>query len=215
MRTLKMRLGGIWIQREEPQRSIGYRCYSQVHTIMTRIGFLGAKGVLADVTSYGAVSQYNCWLAAKNKMWKDQILAEISEGFWSTNHTIQVHYRWCCYDYKNTVENFFVEVGEVASIDGKIIMTDLQDLSACRAASGHCQDNTMGTTVWNGTVFSDQCDYHYHGTYTATLSGTVLLIPALQGAFSYSGKCHPPGSECVPETSFYIDQGATFIRFVC
>lgn len=45
------------------------------------------------------------------------------------------------------------------------------------------------------------------------MSGLAVVVDVIQGAFSYSGKQHPPGSGCVPESSFYMDQGGVFIKF--
>ncbi len=203
----------LWVQREEPQQTVAYHCYLQQHKIVTRMGLVGGKGIIGDLTEYSSVPAYACWQATQTKKWNDKYLVEVVPGLWSTNNTLEVSYRWCCYDVENVANNFFLEEGEVASIDGRKIVSDLQDLSACLPTSGHCQDHRKGTTVWNGTVFKDECSYVFHGAYSGTMSGFALVVLEIQGAFSYSGQRHPPGSECVPSGAFYTDQGAVFISF--
>ncbi len=186
---------------------------------MTRTSIVWGKGILGDITEYSSVTPEVCWEAVRNRThlwnnWMKQRLVEVASNFWSTNNTLQVEYKWCCYDVANSVENFFLEIGEVASIDGQRLVTDLQDLSSCRPTSGNCQDREHGSTVWNGKVFKDECAYLFHGTYKAKISGMAVVIPEIQGAFSYSGNAYPPDSDCVPEDAFYTDQGAVFLRFV-
>ena len=204
----------MWIQREDPQRTAAHRCYENVHTIYTRTGFFGARGMLGDTSIHKTVATDECWKAVNTKQWKGQNLTKMSENIWSTNNTLQVEYSWCCYDKANSVDNFFLEIGQVASLDGRTIVTDLHDLSSCRPIIGHCHDHAHGTTVWNGSIFKDQCAYYKSGSYDGTISGKTIIIDQIQGAFSYKDKkTKPHGSDCVPKEAFYVDQGAIFLHF--
>ena len=204
----------MWIQREVPQRTVAYRCYIQTHQIITRTSFLGGKGILADLNQYSNVSPEKCWDIVKTKIWNTTPLVELTTDFWSTNKTLDVTYHWCCYDHVNAVTNLFLEVGEVASLNGKQIISDLHDMSACTPSSGYCQDPNHGTTVWNGKIFQNECAYELKGRFSAKISGFAILIPKVQGAFSYDGNGFPPESECVPKDAFYTDQGAVFLQFL-
>uniref|UniRef100_A0A915KRW3 Peptidase A2 domain-containing protein n=1 Tax=Romanomermis culicivorax TaxID=13658 RepID=A0A915KRW3_ROMCU len=58
------------------------------------------------------------------------------QGLYSTNHTLNVNYKWCCADVCKTVENFIIEEGQIASWDGSLVGSDLGDLGGCIASSG-------------------------------------------------------------------------------
>lgn len=169
---------------------------------------------MADLTDYQSVAADLCNTVIETKLWNGLMLTDVAPGFWSTNQTLTVQYKWCCYDVKTSTINFFIEEGEIASLDGKRLVSDLQDLAACAPIAGYCLNQDMGVTVWNGSFFMGQCAFKNHGKFIATVSGNSLVISKIQGAFSYSGQAKVPGSECVPPNSFYADQGAVYIHFL-
>ncbi len=135
-RPLQKKMVRLWIQRDEPIRTPAFRCYLQHHSIFTRVGLFWSKGIVGDQVKYTAVAPKQCWEAVQVKSWQGHNLIEIMPGFWSTNKTLFTRYKFCCNDFENSVTNFQLEEGEIASVDGERLVTDLQDISGCSSAAG-------------------------------------------------------------------------------
>uniref|UniRef100_A0A915JLB2 Peptidase S1 domain-containing protein n=1 Tax=Romanomermis culicivorax TaxID=13658 RepID=A0A915JLB2_ROMCU len=84
--------------------------------------------------------------AAEEDITKSALLKQMSKGLYSTNHTLNVNYKWCCTDVCKTVENFVIEEGQIASWDGSLVGSDLGDLGGCIASSGQNKNKRKRTS---------------------------------------------------------------------
>lgn len=69
-----------------------------------------------------------------------------------------------------TIENFFLEKGEIATLNGQTIASNLGDVGGCVVAAGLCT-NGDGTIIWMPQVFSKICAYTVLGRYPAIKKG--------------------------------------------
>ena len=136
---------------------------SQVHSVYL-CQFLWLKGIASDTISSLPVSTDECRTAHELKGWKGQQLTEHFSGFWTTNHTLQVEFSWCCIDHCYTVENFVLQSGDIATTDGHHLTSNLDDVHGCQIMDGSCA-HSEAVVIWTVQNSSQAfCAYEFKGT---------------------------------------------------
>ena len=182
----------LFVPRNTPITSVAYRCSLINRRICTNTGFFGSRGIVSDITAATSVSWSECEEAYINKTFRNQNLFAFSDFTFSTNNSLAVNYKWCCYDYCSEVGNFILETGQVVSLDGLHLSSTMGDLSGCLLNSTFCT-KSEASYIWHPFNSSDFCPFVFKGTYTAKRAGLYFLIDKLQGAFTLTSKPYSGG----------------------
>lgn len=134
----KSTLVTVWTPRSKPIETIAVKCYFRTRTICTHQGFFGAKGIISDSASQSAASHIDCKIAWSSFLFNNEKLVKLHANLWSTNHTLDVAFKWCCKDFCYSTTNFFLEIGTISSYDGIYVLSDLGDTGGCKAFHGFC-----------------------------------------------------------------------------
>lgn len=118
----------LWVPEARPKETEGVRCYFRTRKVCTNYGVFLSKGIVSDSNFQTPTSLHDCKTAWKTFRYKNQPLSKISDQLFSTNNSLHVDYRYCCYDFCSTVVNFILELGTVASYDGHKIFSSLGDM---------------------------------------------------------------------------------------
>jgi len=87
------------------------RCHIEEHEICTHLGAFFSKGVVKDKIFRKATTVKDCMNAWKTKVYNNTILHKYSQHVWSTNYSLAVSYKYCCFDYCEISRNFIMEMG--------------------------------------------------------------------------------------------------------
>ncbi len=200
----------VYTIRDKPIRLPAYHCHLREREICTYYSIAFGKGITKDKTTIRPILPLTCIHAVSTKFWGNQPLFAIQEGVWATQNHLQIAYSYCCFDNCMSVKNLVVEKGEIATLDGKNIMTNLGNLPGCQwPSTGYCQ-TPDGTVVWNASALSPICPYALKGTFDASLSHKHILIEDLQGAFTIDLD-KPIFNSCLPDGSYYAEQGGVVL----
>jgi len=101
---------------------------------------------------------------------------------------------WCCFSLCKTVENLFIEIGQVATFSGDTLQSSLIDVGGCKPYNGYCTDNES-TVIWSPKNMKYVCPYEYKGNFTGKHWRLSVIIDDLQAAL----KVQKNGVFC-PET---------------
>lgn len=176
------------------------------------MGFFGSKGITADTTEAIAVSANECWTAQRTKVWKGNVLESTRQGdAYATNQTLHVHYKYCCYDTCFLAINFVLQHGQVATLDGAMLISDLGDIGSCLAFSGAC-DLHKGIAVWDARQVRKPCAFVEHSpspeVYAVEISHPYYTVVKIQEAFTHlQNRSQPSAGLCLPRYSIMMDQG--------
>lgn len=177
----------LWIPSNEPKRVEAYRCRIRTHTVCTRVGVLGPFGgrsVVSDDVILHEVTPVECITAIHQHVWQNVSLTEQQPGLWTTDNSLEVQYKYCCYDFCQSVSNFVLEKGEVSTLNNNHLASDLGNVGGCSAVTGYCRLGD-GIILWNATELSDICPFEYFVFQVATLNDQHVLFDDLQVAFSF------------------------------
>ena len=118
-----------------------------------------------------------CNEVAMTHSWKEFSLTEHEPGFFTTNRSLELEYKWCCYTFETSITNLIVEVGSVSTMDGITLMSGLGDVS-------HCNPNQsfLRYTVWSCCVEFNRNTFSILFVYS---QGS--LLSSIYG-FSYFGR---------------------------
>lgn len=169
----------VWTPRDEPYLADAVHCRLINKTICTYMSVFGGKGITKSYVKSSAITPSDCSLAWKEKTWKGEKLQQ-SKHFWTSESIITPKYEWCCRETCTTKEYLLLDVGQVGTINGGAMISDLADVGGCHIISGQCvsRDSVL---VWNPTPFKNTCQYKTLGkTYEAKLSFPYLIIDELQ-----------------------------------
>ena len=200
----------LWVPKTHPSFTDGYKCYIKTRTVCTYTGLFGMKSKISDDYVIKNVSIADCKEAAHNHIFSGKSLTPIESGIWTTNGKLIIHYKWCCYSVCQTVTNFIVEKGQVATVNGNELISDLGDIGSCNALSQGCTVD-MQTIIWDPYEINEICDFELKGTYSAISSGFHIIIDEIQGAFSYTPQGiregqRPGKPTCLPSYIHMMDQ---------
>ena len=174
----------IWVPRDTPSVTEAAKCFIKKVKVCTYESFLFSKSILSQETTVIQVPLDICLTAWHYKLYREHKLTQFSPGVWVTNRTVDVKFKYCCYEVCNSVENFILEIGEIATMDGERLSTDLGDVSTCRA------DNMASCLVQGYRYVWDQkrlvtfCPLVEKGIFNATIWNDHVIIDQLQAAFS-------------------------------
>lgn len=120
----------------------------------------------------------------RNKeMERDLVLSECQGGLWTMNETLKVKYSWCCKDICSSIMNFLLEEGQISTIDGMTIASDLGDVGGCNVGSGQCIKHD-GITIWKPQSVVKTCKYRRFGIYETEISKHHVVIETIQSALT-------------------------------
>lgn len=176
----------LWVPRSQPVEIEAVKCYSLKRTVCTYYGPFWSKSIISDSTETTVVYMTDCKSAVRTKQFHTNYLSKISASLYSTNHSLSVRYVYCCYDFCQSVENFFIEFGYIATYDGKFISSNIGITGGCVASEGVCAFRNA-IILWNSTKLSSVCNYKKAGIFSASRSGDYVTIEAVQGAFKLIG----------------------------
>jgi hypothetical protein len=177
----------VYIKKDKPTTTVAWRCHIVKRTICTHEGFWKGKGLVKDTTETLPATVSACKMALQNFSYNGRMLHQIQTGAWSTNNTLTIDYDWCCYDYCQTVQNFVLEKGTVATLDYKRVFSDLGEMAGCHADTGQCL-TVDSLFMWHAPSLNEAtCQWRLKGqrVYDATVSDFHVLIDEMQGAFSF------------------------------
>lgn len=198
----------IYVPRSEPKTITAWKCKIQYTCICTFTSFFGAKSLTTpQETKILDIDEKTCRIAIQRKIWKSQILKELSNGIWSTQNILQVHYKWCCYDVCTDSTNLILEAGEVGTLNGHQIISDLGDTGGCVASLGRCFTHD-GLIIWEHNELDHVCQYEFKGDFEAQLASSGhIVVEALQGAFTTNASIAKPQCKDLPPQALMTDQG--------
>ncbi|MCP4493519.1 MAG: hypothetical protein GY820_40380, partial [Gammaproteobacteria bacterium] len=176
----------LFVSRISPEVTSAFSCRLRTETICTYTSFFGGKGILRDVVEERALSPQQCekYTTAVQRgqtpTFQSKPLLQEAERVWSTQNVLKVHYKWCCYTYCQSVMNLIIEQGQVASMDGIKIQSDLADTGHCVAKVGHCQSPHV-VVIWPARILVQKakCTYEKRGSYEAKIRGSFVIIEKL------------------------------------
>jgi len=88
-----------YLPNSEPLSTVGAKCYIVLRKICTNHGLIFSRGIILDEKSYLTVPLHDCNVAWKTKTYRGSNLTKISENFFTTNYSLKVGFKYCCYDY--------------------------------------------------------------------------------------------------------------------
>ena len=199
----------LWVPRTTLNRISAYRCQLRKRTVCTNVGFFGGRGIVSDTTSSRAVLVSDCKQASLQLAWKDFSLVQVYQSLWTTNNTLQVEFSWCCTDHCYSVENFILEKGEIATVDGQHLTSDLDDVGGCKVENEFCA-HAEAIIVWSTNYSHPLCPYEWKGHYRASVGFDHVILDDLQLAFSRTHSTSSP-PKCVSlnklKRAILMDQG--------
>ena len=205
----------LWIPSDQPIRTSAVKCQIRKQRICTRVGIfgpIGGRGITANERSYRSVSADTCHTVNATKQWKMQFLHEVQPGMWVSNNTLTVHYQYCCFDYCQEVENFILEEGEILTVNGQQIASDLGNVGGCDARLGECvQPDSI--ILWHHSYYLRTCPYTFLSIQPARIQGQHLVVESLQMALSFS-KSRQRAPPCVQHRMQTRDRNNTRNAFV-
>ena len=175
----------LWVPRTTLNRIPAARCQLRKRTVCTNVGFFGGKGIVSDTVSSSTVPVFDCKQANRQLTWKDKSLVQTYPTLWTTNNTLQVQFSWCCTDHCYSVENFILEKGEIATVDGQHLSSDLDDVGGCRIENEFCA-HAEAIIVWSTNYSRPLCPYEWKGHYRASVGFDHVILDDLQLAFSHT-----------------------------
>ena len=207
----------LWVQKTEPTYTDAWKCYLRKRQICTYRNLIYSDSITRDTVETQLVTQEECWHAVNNHTWQNKPLKKHSSGAWTTGLNLKLDYGYCCYEYCQSVTNFILEQGQVATIDAHDYSSDLGDLGQCAGLWHDCQFENQ-RIVWDQKKLSSVCSMELKGIYNAVQSGNHIIIDEIQGAFSQTPLGLLPGQraafpDCLPPNVRYMDQqvGLAFI----
>lgn len=141
---------------------------------------------MTDQSETKAVTPIECRQVIKLHIFKGYSLIQMNPISFTTNQTLTVQYKWCCQDVCTSVENFFLELREVATLTGLLIASDLGNIGGCYASGGVC--NTIeGIILWVSGNLLNLCSYKKLGNFSADVRKRHIIIHDLQSALTIKG----------------------------
>ncbi len=196
----------IWTPREKPAFSDAAKCFRRKITVCTYNSWLFSKSILSHESVILPVTADVCFSAWRYRIYEQLTLKQIQPGVWTTNNTVVPKFKYCCYEVCTPTTNFFLEEGQIATMDGIRLSTDLGDISPCFAQkSSQCLIQNY-RYVWNSEKLKYFCPMVQKGFFNATIFGDHLIVDQLQTAFAKIDSIFH--LTCVPPKSFLTNQGA-------
>ena len=212
----------VWSETKKPTIIDAVKCYKRIRTVCTHEGFFGTfggRGVTKDITTIEPVNQARCQIARLLHQYVDddgktKPLVQMGPDLWTSNHTLEVSYSWCCTDNCVTTTNFVMETGTVLTTDGQLVSSDLGELGGCHAYQAYCirPDSVI---IWNATALRHNayCAYERKGPFWAVLSiQRHVLIDSLQGAFKIVKSDFAERPHCIPRDVYKLNAGHLWIQ---
>uniref|UniRef100_A0A8R1IBQ5 Uncharacterized protein n=1 Tax=Caenorhabditis japonica TaxID=281687 RepID=A0A8R1IBQ5_CAEJA len=161
-----------------------HKCF-KTELIAKTFSFLSIyHSTVADVGRRESISVDECRKAVAEKKYVDQKLEEISPGVYRSNST--EHHAKNQTGWMGTKEySFFeltVQTGNVATMDGKEIISNLGPMKECSFDAGSCKKDEF-TIVWEAQHTNTLCPYEYAYTSSAITNNEFLAIEET-GVFS-------------------------------
>lgn len=91
---------------------------------------------MSDTSTTTSILFCDCKQASLTKTYNGKQLVYMNAILLMTNQMLMINYQWCCTDVCTTVEIFFLEIGEIATLNGKTVASDLGDVGGCSIAAG-------------------------------------------------------------------------------
>ncbi len=182
----------VFVPRITPIVVSAFSCRIRQQQVCTFTSFFGGKGIISDTLDEFSIPPQTCHDLAKSvshgnstTLWHGHTLRPIADGVWSTQQYLHVSYKWCCYTYCQRTTNLILEKGQVASLHGQHLQSDLADVGHCPVSVGHCQ-TSHSTIIWNQTslLARTACPFQPLGTYPARQHQHLLIIDKLQAAYT-------------------------------
>jgi len=123
----------------------------------------------------------------------------VSQGVYRTNNTLSVQYKYCCFDVCSTAISAYIVQGQIATFDGRILSSNLGEMSQCHAEFGECTLADGSVVVWEKRVLGMPCPFRTNGkAFDITRLGLYYLVEKTQQAFSVTKGRKPPPQHCLP-----------------
>ena len=204
----------LWVPRAQPQVVAGAKCYFLHQQVCTYVGFFNTRRIVSVDTNHTVVSYSDCLTALNNFSYKGMPLVQRSNSLWSSNHTLTVHYKYCCYTHCTRVINFVMETGEVATMNGLHLSSNLADLGSCIPQNGQRCVVDNRRIIWKPHTLRGFCSYIPSHNFTAVIHGNHIIIDEIHGAFTLAsmGSLEKPGHFlnvplCLPKGTLMTTQG--------
>ena len=201
----------LWVPKTDPSHVDAWKCHFRTRTICSYTNPFVAKSILSDTTKTSPVTYTECWNAVKNHTYNGTQFIKHSSGVFTTGHVLIVTYPYCCYTKCHTVTNFILEKGQVASVDGYFLSSDLGDMGSCMGDWQHECKTDNAIIVWDRMQLRKICSMERKGIYHAVKNDHHIIVDELQSAFSqtpivtgYEHRPKRPG--CLPQYVQFMDQ---------
>ena len=202
----------VWTPSDELPSTTAIRCYLETVRIVTYTSVFFGYGIVSENTGHlntTSVPPDLCRRVWRTKYYKNDSLVKLDDETWATQRNLTDLYKWCCFAKVNEETNFVITVGTVASAQHDALSSDLGSLGGCRIQDLCCRQPSY-TIVWDQYQLADYCPFRRRGTYAATASKNLLVIPDLQAAltvlptlethpFVFTGDCLPAGTYLTKE----------------
>lgn len=200
--------GKIWSPNLIPTYVEATRCSARKRTICTNFGILGSKSLISDEDTDVPITAHRCSRMKATEAYKGTPLWTVKQGVWRTNESLVVNYEYCCKDVCTSVENAMIQTGKITSYDGRIISSNLGDVSPCKAEAGSCTMEDGSVIIWVAKDLKPPCPYVTdRRDFSIERLGSYFLVEQAQQAFTRIKKRPIPRDPCLPQFAIMTDQG--------
>ena len=204
----------LFVPNHSLPNSSAFLCYFETTTVCTVRGFFDFHDWNAIVEPARIFRNYTeiekCRIVSHSLLFENMHLVkhELLPNTWTTGKRAVPTSKW----YSRTctsVTNFIVEKGEVASHDGKSVVSSLMGTEHCRLEEGSCILSET-TLVWSLRNIARYCPFTIKGRYNADYDKEkhVVIIPELQSAFHLKHQTGQTLAFCIRPHSYLTMEGS-------
>lgn len=203
----------IFVPKISPTTVPVYRCINETRTLCTKsiLGLTQSSWIEGPTRS--SVKVNACWDTIKLGRTPDgrQLIHQDSDLWLTKNPIIQenaVFGQKCV-----TGHNLVVLRGQVGSVDGKTMVSNLENFAGCTLTNMSCT-KTESTVVWEAYDSKMFCGYESTGVFEAMMSNRHILVESIQAAFLFANKpVHVEVKQCLSPPLFQMENQVV-IRFL-
>ncbi|EYC04035.1 hypothetical protein Y032_0090g2380 [Ancylostoma ceylanicum] len=206
--------GEVYVQNFELEKFPAAHCFKKVRTICTSSFLHLTLNVDSDNVVTESVPSHTCRSMFKDRKLNDVPLRKLHDRLYDTNNEINYSYPFIgkrC----TTSSNIFLEIGEIATIDGSSLISNLGDLGSCSILKNECF-NKHGVFIWKSSRNRTRyCKYVKNGASKMYVTSKHILSEELQAVFHFDAQPIPSKLKtkwCIPEKAEKMMNGV-FINF--
>jgi len=200
----------VFVPNNQPALVDAWKCVMKRRTVCTHMSVIGSKGIVLDQEKFIRMTVGECRRLHNTGLFQRRPLVRKSSEMAFSNNSIETKFEYCCRDYCQTSDNVVIQKGQVGTLDGDLILSNLAETPNCRVGSYSCE-TPDAVIIWHEPI-QRPCRYiepYKDQNFDIEMSGRYFIIQALQGAFTIFNRTPQQNTTdpCLPPFHFVTDQG--------